>query len=174
MQPHTSLTDPDAMLVADTSSSPGTLLVVAGTSAGIYLFLIAVLRLFGRRQLAQLSGLDLVVVLLLGSAVETAMIHGDLSLAAGFVSAATLLVLNRLLTLVFLRIPRLSLLVNGGPILLVHDGTVIEDHLRRVGLTHADLEAALRSRGFDGTDRVREAVLETDGSITVVGTDRAQ
>ena len=162
------------MLLADTSSSPGTLLVVAGTTAGIYLFLIAALRLGGRRQLAQLSGLDLVVVLLLGSAVETAMIHGDLSLAAGLVSAATLLVLNRLLTLVFLRIPRLSVLVNGGPILLVHDGTVIEDHLRRVGLTHDDLEAALRSRGFDGTAGVREAVLESDGSITVVGADRAR
>src|SRR5260370_11148650 len=144
------------MLLAVTSASPGTLLVVAGTTAGIYLFLIAALRLGGRRQLAQLSGLDLVVFLLLGSAVETAMIHGDLSLAAGFVSAATLLALNRLLTFVFLRIPRLSLLVNGGPILLVHDGTVIEDHLRRVGLTHPDLEAARPSRWVDGTDRVPE------------------
>src|SRR5260370_33854896 len=104
-------------------------------------------RLIGGRQLAQLSGLDLVVVLLLGSAVETAMIHGDLSLAAGLVSAATLLVLNRLLTLVFLRIPRLSVLVNGGPILLVHDGTVIEAHLRRGGLRHDHVGAARRARG---------------------------
>ena len=116
----------------------------------------------------------MVVVLLLGSAVETAMIHGDLSLAAGLVSAATLLVLNRLLTLAFLRVPRLSQLVNGGPILLVHDGTVIEDHLRQVGLTHPDLDAALRSRGFADPRRIREAVLETDGSITVVGADGAR
>jgi uncharacterized membrane protein YcaP (DUF421 family) len=157
------------MVVAANSSSPGTLLVVAGSTAGIYLFLIGILRLVGRRQLAQLSALDLVVVLLLGSAVETAMIHGDLSLAAGFVSAGTLLVLNRLLTLLFLRIPRLSQLVNGGPVLLVHDGAVIEEHLRRVGLSHPDLDAALRSRGFATSDGVREAVLETDGSITVVG-----
>jgi uncharacterized membrane protein YcaP (DUF421 family) len=161
------------MIVADNSSSPGTLLVVAGTTAGIYLFLIAILRLIGRRQLAQLTALDLIVVLLLGSAVETAMIHGDISLAAGFVSAATLLVLNRLLTLVFLRAPRLSHLVNGGPILLVHDGAVIEEHLRRVGITQPDLDAALRSRGFADSGGVREAVLETDGSITVVGPGRA-
>ena len=157
------------MVVAASSSSVGALLIVAGSTAGIYLFLITILRLVGRRQLAQLSALDLVVVLLLGSAVETAMIHGDVSLAAGLVSAAVLLVLNRLLTLVFLRAPRLSHLVNGGPILLVHDGAVIEEHLRRVGLTHPDLDAALRSRGFTSTDGVREAVLETDGSITVVG-----
>lgn len=157
------------MVAAANSSSVGALLVVVGTTAGIYLFVIALLRVVGRRQLAQLSPLDLVVVLLLGSAVETAMIHGDVSLAAGLVSASTLLVLNRLLTLVFLHAPRLSQLVNGGPILLVHDGTVIEEHLRRVGITQPDLDAALRSRGFTGPDAVRAAVLETDGSITVVG-----
>ncbi|HSO94563.1 MAG TPA: YetF domain-containing protein [Acidimicrobiia bacterium] len=156
------------------SSSPGTLLVVAGSTAGIYFFLILLLRFFGRRQLAQLSALDLVVVLLLGSAVETAMIHGDLSLAAGLVSAATLLILNRLLTVVFLRVPTLSHLVNGGPILLVHDGTIIEEHLRRVGLTLPDLDAALRGRGFASTTGVRECVLETDGSITAVGERDAQ
>jgi uncharacterized membrane protein YcaP (DUF421 family) len=156
-------------VAADSSSSPGALLIVAGSTAAIYLFLITILRSVGRRQLAQLSALDLIVFLLLGSAVETAMIHGDVSLAAGLVSAATLLIMNRLLTLAFLHAPRLSHLVNGGPILLVHDGAVIEEHLRRVGLTQPDLDAALRSRGFATAVGVREAVLETDGSITVVG-----
>ncbi len=144
------------------------LLIVAGTTALLYLFLITILRIVGRRQLAQLSVLDLVVVLLLGSAVETAMIHGDLSLPAGLVSAATLLGLNKAMTWVFLRSPRLNMLVNGGPILLVHDGRVIEAHLRRVGLTRPDLDAALRGRGFTGPAGVREAVLETDGTISVV------
>jgi uncharacterized membrane protein YcaP (DUF421 family) len=150
------------------------LVLVAASTAGIYLFLITLLRLAGRRQLAQLSALDLVVVLLLGSAVETAMIHGDTSLLAGLVSAATLLVLNRLLTLVFLRSERLSHFVNGGPILLVHDGTVLESHLARVGLTAPDLDAALRARGYEGPKGVEEAVLETDGTISVVGEARAE
>ena len=129
--------------VSSTSSVP-VLVIVAGTTAAIYCFLIVGLRLLGRRQLAELNGLDLVVVLLLGSAVETAMIDGDLSLAAGLVSATTLLVTNRLLTLAFMRSPRLCELVNGGPVLLVHDGQVIESHCRRVGLTRPDLDAALR------------------------------
>ena len=150
------------------SNSVPTLLIVAGTTAFIYLFLITILRLAGRRQLAQLSALDLIVVLLLGSAVETAMIHGDLSLAAGLVSAGTLIVLNRLLSWVFLKSPRLSQLVNGGPILLVHHGRVLDGHLRRVGLTRPDLDAALRGRGFADPVGVRDAVLETDGSISVV------
>jgi uncharacterized membrane protein YcaP (DUF421 family) len=162
-----------ATLLAATGSSVPTLVVVAGTTATIYLFLIVILRLAGRRQLAQLSALDLVVVLLLGSAVETAMIHGDLSLPAGLVSAGTLLVVNRALTQVFLLSPRLGQLVNGGPILLVHDGHVLDEHLRRVGLTAPDLAEALRSRGFDGTRDVRDAVLETDGTISVVEAKRS-
>ena len=154
---------------ATSSTSVPVLLIVAGTTATIYLFLIVALRLLGRRQLAQLSALDLIVVLLLGSAVETAMIHGDLSLPAGLIAAGTLLAVNRLLTLVFLRSPRLSQLVNGGPILLVHDGEVVESHCRRVGLTRPDLDAALRGRGYEDAAEVREAVLETDGTISVVG-----
>ena len=154
------------------ASSVPVLLIVSGTTAVIYLFLIAILRLAGRRQLAQLSVLDLIVVLLLGSAVETAMIHGDLSLTAGLVSAGTLLVLNRLLTWAFLKSPRLSQLVNGGPILLVHDGRILDSHLRRAGLTRPDLDAALRGRGFADPVGVRAAVLETDGTISVVAEHR--
>jgi uncharacterized membrane protein YcaP (DUF421 family) len=161
---------PIAFVIPDNATS---LVEVAGSTAAIYLFLIVTLRLVGRRQLGQLTVIDLVVVLALGSAVETAMIHGNTSLAAGFVSAGTLLAFNRALTWAFLRSPRLSHLVNGGPILLVHDGTVIEEHLRRVGITQPDLDAALRSRGFGDSSGVREAVLETDGSITVVGPRRA-
>jgi uncharacterized membrane protein YcaP (DUF421 family) len=157
---------------ATSTTSVPVLLIVAGTTAGIYVFLIVGLRLFGRRQLAQLTGLDLVVVLLLGSAVETAMIHGDLSLPAGLISAGTLFVMNRLLTVVFLHSPRLSQLVNGGPILLVHDGEVIESQCRRVGMTRPDLDAALRGRGYADPASVREAVYETDGTISVVDAGR--
>ena len=141
---------------------------LAGEVRSMYLFLLVLLRLFGRRQLGQLTVIDLVVVLLLGSAVETAMIHGDVSLPAGLASAATLLLMNRLLTVVFLRSERLCNLVGGGPVLLVHEGSPVEEHLRRVGMTHTDLEEALRARGYPGPAAVREAILETDGSVSVI------
>jgi uncharacterized membrane protein YcaP (DUF421 family) len=144
------------------------LLVVSATTAAIYLFLTAAMRLLSRRQLGQLTVIDLVVVLVLGSSVETAMIHGDTSLPAGLVCAATLLVLNRVLTWAFLRSSRLNHLVNGGPVLLVHQGEPVQEHLRRVGMTTEDLMAALRGRGYDGTKDVGEAVLETDGTVTVL------
>ena len=144
------------------------LAIVAGSSAAIYGFLIVMMRLLSRRQLGQLTVVDLVVVLVLGSAVETAMIHGDTSLPAGLTAVATLLVMNRALTWIFLRSRRLSHLVNGGPILLVHDGKPVREHLRRVGMSEADLAEALRARGFTGPDQVKEAVLETDGSISAI------
>jgi uncharacterized membrane protein YcaP (DUF421 family) len=88
-------------------------------------------------------------------------------------SAATLLVCNRLLTIAFLRSDRWSHVVNGGPVLLVHDGRAIEDHLKRVGMTNDDLDAALRGRGYADKRNVREAVFETDGTISVIGRDSA-
>jgi len=148
------------------------LAIVAATTAGIYLFLVVLLRVFGRRQLGQLTVVDLLVVLLLGSTVETSMIHGDVSLAAGLVSAGTLLVLNRLLTLVLLRSRRFAHLVAGGPMLLVHEGVPVPGHLRRAGMSAQDLLEALRDRGYEGLSGVREAVLETDGSVSVVPAKR--
>jgi len=155
-------------VLATSHTSSASLLVVAASTACIYVFIVIVLRIFGRRQLGQLSVLDLVVVLLLGSTVETAMIHGNLSLAAGLTSATTLLVLNRAMTTTFLHSSRFSHLVNGGPILLIHNGHIIEEHLRRVGMTREDLEEALRSRGYTDPSDVHETVLETDGSISVI------
>jgi len=144
------------------------LAIVAGTTTTIYLFLIVMLRLFGRRELGQLSVVDLIVVLILGSAVETAMIHGNLTLPAGLTSAATLLVVNKLLTLLFLRSKRLRHLVGGGPILLVHDGKLVAVHCHRVGMTPNDVTEACRGRGYDDLSHVRFAVLETDGEVTVI------
>jgi uncharacterized membrane protein YcaP (DUF421 family) len=144
------------------------LAIVAGCTTVIYLFLIVLLRLFGRRELGQLSVVDLIVVLILGSAVETAMIHGNLTLPAGLTSAATLLVVNKLLTWLFLRFKRLRHLVGGGPILLVHNGKLVDEHCHRVGMSSADVAEAVRSRGYDDMTKIKFAILETDGEVTVV------
>jgi len=144
------------------------LAIVAGSTTVIYLFLIALLRLFGRRELSQLTLVDLIVVLTLGSAVETSMIHGDVSLPAGLTSASTLMIVNRALTWLFGRSKRLRHLIGGGPVLLVHDGAPVYSHLRRVGMSTADLMEAVRGRGYDDLSTIRFAVLETDGEVTVV------
>jgi uncharacterized membrane protein YcaP (DUF421 family) len=147
------------------------LATVAGTTTAVYVFLIVLLRLFGRRELEQLTVIDLIVVLILGSAVETAMIHGNLTLPAGLTSAGTLLVDNKILTLVFLRSARFRHLVGGGPILIVDDGHVVAGHLRRAAMTADDVAQAIRGKGYDDLAEVKFAVLETNGEVTVVPRD---
>lgn len=144
------------------------LLTVALHTAVIVALLLAALRTFGRRSLLQLTIVQTVAVLLLGSAVETAMVAGDTSLAAGLVSAAVLLLLNRAISVAFARLPRLRHRVAGVPVLLVHDGRVQPRQLRRAGLTEADLEEALRERGEDDVTSLRAVVLEPNGAIHAI------
>ena len=134
----------------------------------IYAFLIVGVRVVGRRQLGQLTVIDLVVILVLGSAVETAMIHGNTSLAAGLVSVTTLLAVNALLTRVFLRSARRRRGGAGGPLILVRDGRPVEEHLKRAGMSMDDLLEALRGRGYSDTSGIGYAVLETDGTVSVI------
>lgn len=148
------------------------LAIVAGSTIAIYFFLMILLRLFGRRELSQLTLIDLIVILTLGSAVETSMIHGDLSLPAGLTSASTLMIANRALTWLFGRSKLLRHLIGGGPVLLVNNGSPVYSHLRRVGMSTADLMEAIRGRGYADLANVRFAVLETDGEVTVVPRDR--
>lgn len=150
---------------------PRLLAEVALSTFVIYVFLILALRLIGRRSLAQLSALDFLVVILLGSAVETAMVQASTSLKAGLMSASVLLLANRLLTWGMLKSKKLRHLVGGGPVLLVHDGKFVQERMWRVGLTEADVMAALRSREVGCVEDVRFAVLETDGRINVVMRD---
>jgi uncharacterized membrane protein YcaP (DUF421 family) len=121
-----------------------------------------------RRQVSQITFVELAVIMLLGSSVETAMVAGDTGLAAGLASAGTLLILNRLLAILVTRWPWLRRRVLGGPLILVRDGTFVEENLQRAGLTEADVLSAMRERGFAGPEGVRYAVLEVDGSTAVL------
>ncbi|GAC1549472.1 MAG: DUF421 domain-containing protein [Herpetosiphon sp.] len=135
----------------------------------IYLFLIVGLRLMGRRHTGQLTIIDLIIIIVLGSAVETAMVAANTSLPAGIVSASTLLLTNRLLSWSLTRSKRLRRLVLGGPVLLVRHGVFVEEHLKRVGFTEADVMEAIRQHGEEAVTDVKYAVLEDDGSISVLG-----
>ena len=137
----------------------------------IYTALVVGLRLVGRRQIGQLTVIDLVVVIVLGSAVETAMVAANTRLYAGLVSAGTLFVFNRILTLLMLRSRRFRHLVAGGPTLLIHNGHFVEDHLRREGLTENDVMEAIRERGEDSLENIKFAVMEADSTINVVPMD---
>ncbi len=147
------------------------LLWVVAHTLVIYFFLIFLMRTIGRRTLGQLSVVDLVIVIVMGSAVETAMVNGDTSLQAGLACACTLLAANRTLAFFVVRSRRLRKLVVGNPMILVHDGHFLDDHLRRAGLTQDDVMEALREREENRLENIKFAILEVDGTINVVPCD---
>lgn len=137
-------------------------------SSLVYLAILAALRIAGKRHVAQLSVVDFVLVLLVSNAVQNAMVGPDTSLAGGLVAAVTLILVNLLLTRLVIRDERLGAFLEGEPSLLIRNGKILENHLKREGIRRAELEAAIREHGFSSVKDCRVAILEIDGSISVV------
>ncbi|HXF51868.1 MAG TPA: DUF421 domain-containing protein [Dehalococcoidia bacterium] len=137
-------------------------------TAIVYLGLLVGLRLAGKRELGQMTPFDLVVILLIANAVQNAMVGPDTSVTGGLIAAGVLLVLNRGVAFGRERLPWLRRAVEGTPTLLVNDGRLIIEHLRREGLDEDEVRMALREHGFADLSAIRMAVLETDGSISIV------
>ena len=137
-------------------------------SAVVYAALIFILRLTGKRQVGQLAPFDLVLLLVLSNAVQNSMNGGDNSLIGGLVSAVTLITLNHVIGAATFRSKRLEALIEGRPLILAHNGRVFEDTLARAQLTHHELQAALRQNGCACIDDVHSAILENNGSISVI------
>lgn len=152
-----------ALLAPDISAAEKILRTLA-----VYLFLLAGLRLAGKRELGQLNNFDLVVLLLLSNTLQNAIIGNDSSLAGGLLGAATLLVANYLAVRFLSRHPMVERVVAGEPEVLVRDGRVIESTLQRNLITRGDLEAAARRQGFERLDRIAVCRLEVGGALTFI------
>lgn len=139
----------------------------------VYLVIFVGLRLSGKREIGQMTVFDLVVLLLIANAVQNAMVGPDTSLIGGILAAVTLLLANAGVARLRLRWPRLRRLVEGTPTLLVLHGEVIPEHMRREGIDEESLLAAFREHGVTEISGVEMAVLEIDGSISVVPTGEA-
>ncbi len=141
-------------------------------AAFVYFFLLIAMRLTGKRQLGQMSSFDFIVLLMIGNIVQNAMIGNDNSITGGFIGAATILGLNYGIARLTTANKRFERLVEGAPTLLVHNGKVLEEHLRREMITRDELMAALRRQGILAIDEVRVALLEETGAITAVKKER--
>jgi uncharacterized membrane protein YcaP (DUF421 family) len=148
--------------------SMGDLLVIAGRAAIVYVAILVGLRLMGKRELGQMTVFDLVVVLLLANAVQNAMVGADTSVQGGLVAAFVLLALNRLVAAARLHSGVWGRLVEGSPTVLVQEGHVLDAAVRKEGLERAQIEMAMREHGVADFSDVRLAVMETDGSISIV------
>jgi len=146
-------------------------LMIAGSSACVYFFMVISLRLFGRKEVAQLSVVDLVFILLISNAVQNAMVGPDTSLLGGLTSAATLFALNFALKWITYRSPKLSRVVQGPAIMLIYNGEVNQENLDKTKISMYELEETIREHGVRSISEVNLAVLEMDGNISVLSND---
>jgi uncharacterized membrane protein YcaP (DUF421 family) len=144
------------------------MLIVTIQTVVIYLFLVIGLSLLDRREISQLGLVEIVIIMVLGSAVETSMVAGDTSLPAGLISAATLLVCNIGMTRMLNRWLWLRRIIIGHPIPLVAHGHILPRRAQAARLTDDDILQGIRERGYDSLELVRYAILETDGNISVI------
>jgi uncharacterized membrane protein YcaP (DUF421 family) len=141
------------------------------SSIAVYLFIVLAIRLFGKKELAQLSVYDLVFILLISNAVQNAMVGPDSTLSGGLVAAASLFVVNFILKKLQFRFPRFGKAIEGEAIMLVFEGKVMTDRLIANGITEAELMEVVREHGVASISDVDLAVLEVDGNISVITAD---
>jgi uncharacterized membrane protein YcaP (DUF421 family) len=135
----------------------------------VYLFLVGFLRLFGKRELAQLNPFDLVVLLSLSNTVQNAMIGDDNSVSGGVIGAFSLLTINWLLTRVLYRAPKLNHFFELPPTVLIRQGVVDWEAAKKEALTELELRSVLHKQGFDRFEEVEKCVLEPNGNFYMEG-----
>lgn len=133
----------------------------------VYFFLVLVLRVFGKRELAQLNPFDLVVLLSLSNTVQNAIIGNDNSLTGGLVGAFALLAINYLVVRYLFRHRRLDQLFEGKPTVLIEGGRIQKKALASELLTHSELMTVLHRQGFDSLAEVDRCVLEPGGTFYI-------
>ena len=134
----------------------------------VYLFLVVGLRLSGKRELAQLNPFDLVVLLTLSNTVQNAIIGDDNSVTGGIVGATALLAVNYLVVRFLYDHRKLDQLVEGRADVLIEDGKVRTQHLKKELITLEQLAAAARKQGFDSLSEVQQCILEPGGTLTFI------
>ena len=134
----------------------------------VYAVVLGMVRLGGKRALGQITPFDVLLIVLLGNAVQNALLGQDTSLAGGLLLAATLITLNYTVGWVTTRSRRMERLIEGEPVLVARDGKLLDSVLRRELITQADFDAAMRQQGCGGIEEVALALLEINGHITIV------
>lgn len=140
---------------------------LAVRAAIVYLVLLAMVRLTGKRTVGQFTPFDLIVVMLLSEAVSGALHGGDESLPAGLIVAATLVLLDVVIAFLTSRSKKIDAMLQGSPVLVGRDGLIYDEVLKRQRVPRSDIEKALRGADCELED-MHLAILEADGNINIM------
>jgi uncharacterized membrane protein YcaP (DUF421 family) len=144
-------------------------MIPVARAAAIYIFLLAAVRLSGKRTLGQVTLFDFVLLLIITEATQQAMTGADYSVTDAILIVATLVGLNRLSDLLSLRYSRIDRLLNDAPLVLIDRGEVLDDRLRFGHVKRDDiLEEARKTQGLARLDQIEYAVLERSGTISII------
>ena len=141
---------------------------IIGSSLAVYAFMVIAIRLLGKKELSQLSVIDLVFILLISNAVQNAMVGNNTTLLGGLVAASALFLFNFILKQAIYRYPFLSKFIQGEPIMLVYKGEIKIDNMHRTRITYDELLEATREHGVKTIAEVDLAILEVDGNISIL------
>lgn len=134
----------------------------------IYVLVMLLVRLSGKRAVGQFTPFDLVLLILIGNAVQNGLNGGDNSLTGAVLLATSLIALNYAVAFMVARHPRVRAVVEGQPVVLARDGKVFREVLRRELVSNADFHEAMREAGCSEIERIRVATLETNGRISIL------
>lgn len=134
----------------------------------LFTFLFITFRLWGKKHFSELSPFDFLLLLIISEAVQNALLDDDHSLTAGFISVATLILLNAFLGKMAFHFPRLEKLFDGEPKVLVEDGVLNDELRKKLTITHQELYEAIRLQGVETLSDIHKATMETNGKISVI------
>jgi uncharacterized membrane protein YcaP (DUF421 family) len=137
----------------------------------VYFFMIIAIRIFGKKELAQLSVIDLVFILLISNAVQNAMVGPDTSLQGGLIAAVALFAANYTLKRLLYKNKKLNELVQGQSVKLIYKGKIDKHNCEKAEISIEELTAAVREHGSENIKDVDLAMLEVDGNISVISND---
>ena len=144
------------------------LALIALRTIAVYLFIVLAIRVFGKREITQLSVLDLVFILLISNSVQNAMVGPNNSLLGGLVAAGSLFVVNMLLEYLVFKSKKFNKFLQGDAVMLIYKGKILNSHLKKAFVSHEELEEVVREHGVEHISDVDLAVLETDGNISII------
>jgi uncharacterized membrane protein YcaP (DUF421 family) len=139
-------------------------------AAVVYVFVLLLLRLSGKRQIGQMGPAEFVALLLVSNAVQNSMNGGDNSITAGLALAAVIMIMSGVIGWLSYRSKRIADFVQGRPVMLIYKGEILDRNLTKSRVALRELHVMLRHQGFEELKGIHEAILEANGTLSVIKT----
>ncbi|SHH68525.1 Protein of unknown function [Flavobacterium frigidimaris] len=141
-------------------------------SVAVYFFMTIALRIFGKKELSQLNTADIILILLISNSVQNAMVGPDTSLSGGLIAALALFIINFIIKKLTRKYKGLNNLLLDKPEILIHNGKLDFKALSKLDISHEELKEAAREHGLEHLTDIKLAMLEIDGTISIISQDK--